>query len=40
MVDKYGIMGDGLNKALSKIEEKDIPVDIVFEQGVDVLGLK
>ena len=40
MVEKYGIMGDGLTKALLKIEEKDIPVDIVFEQGLDVLGLE
>ena len=40
MVEKYGIMGDGLNKALLKIEEQDIPVDIVFKQGLDVLGLK
>ncbi len=40
MVEKYGIMGDGLTQALLKIEEKDIPVDIVFEQGLDVLGLE
>jgi hypothetical protein len=40
MVEKYGVMGDGLKSALQRIEEKDIPVDIVFEQGTEVLGLK
>ncbi len=40
MVEKYGIMDDGLESALQRIEEKDIPVDIVFEQGLEVLGLK
>ncbi len=40
MVGKYGIMGDELKEALAKVEEKDIPVDIVFEQGLDVLGLE
>ncbi len=40
MVENYGIMDDGLESALQRIEEKDIPVDIVFEQGLEVLGLK
>ncbi len=40
LVEKYGVKGEGLDKALLKIEEKDIPVDIVFEQGLEVLGLQ
>jgi hypothetical protein len=32
-------MDEGLKAALKRIEEKDIPVDIVFEQGKSVLGL-
>jgi hypothetical protein len=40
MIEKYGVMGDGLKSALQRIEKKDIPVDIVFEQGTEVLGLK
>jgi nitrogen regulatory protein PII len=30
---------EDLKAALKRIEEKDIPVDIVFEQGLEVLGL-
>ena len=40
LVEKYGVMGDDLEQALQRIEQKDIPVDIVFEQGMEVLGLK
>jgi hypothetical protein len=29
-----------LQNDLNKLQQKGIPVDIVFEQGVDVLGLK
>jgi hypothetical protein len=39
MVQQYGIMDEDLKAALRKIEDKDIPVDIVFEQGTAVLGL-
>jgi len=39
MLQQYGNMDEGLKAALKKIEEKDIPVDIVFEQGKDALGL-
>jgi hypothetical protein len=39
MLTKYGVMGEDLKAALEKIEAKDIPVDIVFEQGTTVLGL-
>jgi hypothetical protein len=39
MVQQYGTMDEELKTALKRIEEKDIPVDIVFEQGKKVLGL-
>ncbi len=39
MMQQYGTMGDDLKASLKRIEDKDIPVDIVFEQGVSVLGL-
>jgi hypothetical protein len=38
-IRKYGFMDKDLNEALKRIEVRDIPVDIVFEQGVEVLGL-
>ena len=40
MLQKYGNMDEELKTALKKIEDKDIPVDIVFEQGIEALGLK
>ncbi|HJZ41449.1 MAG TPA: hypothetical protein VJ203_13870 [Bacteroidales bacterium] len=39
MVEQYGFMDDELKAALKRIEDKDIPVDIVFEQGLGALGL-
>lgn len=39
MVNQYSVMDEDLKAALKRIEEKDIPVDIVFEQGVEMLGL-
>ena len=39
MIQKYGQIDEDLKAALKRIEEKDIPVDIVFEQGKTVLGL-
>jgi hypothetical protein len=39
LLRQYGEMDQELTKALKKIEEKDIPVDIVFEQGTKALGL-
>ena len=38
-VDKYLIVGPQLKADLDRVAEAGIPVDIVFEQGVDVLGL-
>jgi hypothetical protein len=39
LVEKYGILTPELQEDLEKINSKGIPVDIVFEQGVEVLGL-
>jgi hypothetical protein len=39
MLQQYGIMDEELKAALKRIEDKDIPVDIVFEQGLEALGL-
>ncbi len=39
MLQQYGNMDEELKSALKRIEEKDIPVDIIFEQGLEALGL-
>jgi hypothetical protein len=39
MLDKYGKVGAQLQGDLDRIAKKNIPVDIVFKQGKDVLGL-
>ena len=39
MLDKYGNVGPQLQGDLDRIAKKNIPVDIVFKQGRDVLGL-
>ncbi|MFK7951527.1 MAG: Zn-dependent hydrolase [Ekhidna sp.] len=39
LVTDKGVIGDALQAELDRLEEKDIPVDIVFEQGVEALGL-
>jgi hypothetical protein len=40
LISQYAVMSDTLKAALKKVEEQDIPVDIVFEQGTAVLGLQ
>jgi hypothetical protein len=40
LAKEKGIVKPDLQSDLNKLKEKGIPVDIVFEQGVDVLGLK
>lgn len=40
LVKEKGVIGADLQKDLDRLESKNIPVDVVFEQGVDVLGLK
>ena len=38
-VRKYGRMTPALQESLDRVSAAGIPVDVVFEQGVDVLGL-
>jgi len=35
----YTVMDEQLQADLQKLQEKNIPVDIKFEQGIDILGL-
>lgn len=37
--EKYGNMPEVLDNALTSISAKNIPVDVVFDQGAEVLGL-
>ena len=39
LVTEKGLIGDALQAELDRLEEKDIPVDIVFEQGTETLRL-
>ncbi|HNW97076.1 MAG TPA: Zn-dependent hydrolase [Bacteroidales bacterium] len=39
-LNKYGIVKPELQKCLDNLKTANIPVDVVFKQGVDVLGLK
>lgn len=39
LVSEKGVIGDALQKDLDRLAAQNIPVDIVFEQGVEVLGL-
>jgi len=39
LLDKYGIMPDDLKHDLSRINNNDIPKDIKFVQGAEILGL-
>lgn len=40
LVNEKGTISSGLQSDLDRLEAQDIPVDVVFEQGVEVLGLK
>src|SRR6185295_17602393 len=39
MTDTMGVIGPQLAADLKKLDDAHIPVDITFEQGLDVLGL-
>ena len=39
LVKEKGVIGSQLQAELDRLSEKGIPVDVVFKQGVDVLGL-
>ena len=38
-VQQYGIVSEGLQGDLQRLAAAGIPVDVTFEQGVEVLGL-
>jgi hypothetical protein len=38
--ERYEVEGENLRRSLARLEGKGIPVDIVFEQGAEVLGLE
>ena len=40
LLDSHGVIRDTLAGDLARLSEAGIPVDVVFEQGVDVLGLR
>lgn len=40
LLDEQGIVDDQLASDLKMLEEKQIPVDVVFNQGKEVLGIK
>ncbi len=39
LMEKDGTIGEALQADLDRLTEANIPVDVVFEQGLDVLGL-
>lgn len=36
--DQWGVVGPDLQEALDRLSARDIPIDIVYRQGLDVLG--
>ena len=39
LVSTRGVISDQLQRDLDRLDAQDIPVDVVFEQGLDVLGI-
>lgn len=39
-IDKYGHIGSQLQKSLDRLGSQNIPVDVTFNQGKDVLGIE
>lgn len=39
MLEKYSVLTDDLKADLERVNQKNIPVDIIFEQGANVVGL-
>lgn len=39
LIEEMGVVPDALQRDLERLNSRGIPVDIVFEQGVDALGL-
>ena len=40
LVAEKGVISSELQKDLDKLTNANIPVDVIFEQGISVLGLK
>lgn len=40
LIEEYGAIGDQLQKDLDRLSDEGIPVDVVFEQGLQALGLE
>jgi len=40
LVAEKGIISEDLQSDLDKLSNANIPVDVIFEQGVEILGLK
>ena len=40
LVSEKGVIGEALQAELDRLADQNIPVDIVFKQGVEVLRLK
>ena len=40
LVEERGIIGKQLQQDLDRLSDADIPIDIIFEQGIKVLGLE
>ena len=40
LIENYGKIGENLQKALDRLKQENIPVDIVFDQGTGILGLQ
>ena len=39
LMQKDGNVGEALQADLDRLSQANIPVDVVFEQGLDVLGM-
>jgi len=39
LVEEKGIISADLQRDLDKLSKANIPVDVIFEQGIEVLGL-
>ncbi len=40
LVEQKGVIGEQLASELKRLEDRKIPVDVVFEQGLEALGLR
>ena len=38
LIDKQGVVSNDLQADLDKLEKAHVPVDLFFEQAIDILG--